>query len=343
MEINYQMVDLIPIPNVNPITRKTTMQARSYGTCNCALTRECVVSAGIYQTNELQNRNRTYVVPKFFLGCHTIEALLLSTLECFYDLSCMLTIHNQSAKVASKPFVFSALKKNLNQPNEKIELIINRLMVDQWFSNYSFSLYYDRCSPSLCTFEYEGHQHFGYVITIIVSIYGGLSLGLEILIWIGLRFIEQMMLDVPSRLVIWHSVKRMFTFNNNDKIIHRLHFVLVIIMLYIFYSITAFNLYTKTVEIRNITLSKYKDLSLKQSYNSLQCPCSKMSIKYKSFLQIEPRFHQICSSDFVSNEWITYLYNLSIHLDDLFQLIFIIQRMDNFNYCSRYVNYRKKQ
>ena len=113
------------IPNVNPMTRKTTMQARSYGTCNCALTRECVVSAGIYQMNEIHNRNRTYVVPNFFLGCHTIEALLLSTLECFYDLSCMLTIHNQSAKVASEPFVFSPLNKNLNQPNEKIELIIN--------------------------------------------------------------------------------------------------------------------------------------------------------------------------------------------------------------------------
>ena len=171
-------------------------------------------------------------------------------------------------------------------------------MVDRWFSNYSFSLYYDQCAPSLCTYDYEAHQHFGYVITIIISIYGGLSLGLEILIWIGLRFIEQMMLNGPSRLVIWQSVKRVFTFNNNHKIINRLHFVLVITMLYIFYSITAFNLYTKTVEIRNITLSNYKDL-----VDSLQCPCSQISIKYKSFLQIEPRFHQICSSDFVSNQW----------------------------------------
>ncbi|CAF1455212.1 unnamed protein product [Adineta ricciae] len=303
------------IADVNPNTGKTTLQSRSYGPCNCALARSCRVQAGIYQINEFYSRNRTYSVPNFFLGCQTIEALLLSTLQCFYNLSCMLTIHNQSAGVASQPFTFSPLNEKLNPPNETIESIVNRLMVDQWFSNYSFSLYYHKCAPSFCTFEFEAHQSFGYVTGTILSIYGGLSLGLKIVIWIGLRCLKQIMQHITSRLVMWHSIRRAFTLNDKRKVIRRLHFILVIIMLCIFYGITNFTIYTKTVGMKNITLTSYKEL-LEQSHDLLQCSCSRISIKYKSFLTIQPRFHQICSSDFVSNQWISYLYNLSVRINE---------------------------
>jgi hypothetical protein len=62
-----------------------------------------------------------------------------------------------------------------------------------------------------------------------------------------------------------------------------------------------------TDKIEISSLSNYKDL-LGQSLNSFQCPCSQMSIKYKSFLNIKTRFHQVCSSDFVSERWIKHLY-----------------------------------
>ncbi|CAF0766068.1 unnamed protein product [Adineta steineri] len=299
------------IADVNPITRRTIIQPRQYSTCNCGLSRSCLYPTGIYNGDEPNNLINFYSVPNFFLGCYPIEALFSSTLDCFYDLSCMLTIHNLSVTVASQSFTYTPLDKNLNQPNETIELIVNRLMVDKWFSNVSFSSYYDKCSPSLCTFEYEDHQHFGYFITIIITLYGGLSLGLQFIIWIGLQFIEQIMSNCSSILVVWHSVRRIFSFNNKHKIICQLQFVLVVIMLTVFFSLTTFNLRTKTVEIRNITLTTYKNL-LEQSHESFQCPCSQISIKYREFLDIEARYHQICSSDFVSNPWITYIFNLTI-------------------------------
>ncbi|CAF1231607.1 unnamed protein product [Adineta steineri] len=309
------------IADVNPITGKATIQARSHGVCNCALNRLCGLETAIYQKYQFFIPIITYSLPNFFTGCYTIEALLASTLECFYNLSCMLTIHNSSHEVASEPFTFSPLDKNLSQPNEAIYLIVYRLMVDRWFSNYSFSLYYEKCAPSSCTFEYEDNHHFGYVVTTIIGLYGGLSLGLQLIIWVGLRFIEQIMLNGCSILVVWHLLKRIFSFNNNHKLIRRLHFILVVAMLLVFYRITAFNLYTKSVEIQNITLSNYEDL-LEQSYDSLQCPCSQISIKYKSFLNIEPRYHQICSSDFVSNQWILYLFNRAVHINELNQTDF---------------------
>ncbi|CAF4315356.1 unnamed protein product, partial [Rotaria sordida] len=53
--------------------------------------------------------------------------------------------------------------------------------------------------------------------------------------------------------------------------------------------------------------SNYKDLLKDHSY-SIQCSCSQISIQYETFLNIEPHFHDLCSSQFISDEWIHYIY-----------------------------------
>ena len=48
-----------------------------------------------------------------------------------------------------------------------------------------------------------------------------------------------------------------------------------------------------------------------QLYNdhptTLQCPCSQFSVPYQSFLTVSFVLHQVCSSDFVSPVWLSYL------------------------------------
>ena len=44
---------------------------------------------------------------------------------------------------------------------------------------------------------------------------------------------------------------------------------------------------------------------LHQKYSStLQCPCTQMAINYGSFISLSPRYHPVCSSLYISNEWI---------------------------------------
>ncbi|CAF1323463.1 unnamed protein product, partial [Didymodactylos carnosus] len=57
-----------------------------------------------------------------------------------------------------------------------------------------------------------------------------------------------------------------------------------------------------------LTYFDYKKLQTKYSDN-LKCPCSHQTISYKTFLSISPTFHQLCSSDFISDEWLDYLSN----------------------------------
>lgn len=80
-------------------------------------------------------------------------------------------------------------------------------------------------------------------------------------------------------------------------------FIIVMICL-----LVGFTLYwlllpnTKTIRIENPTYEDYE--KLRKTYeNSLQCPCSQISIPYSNFIRLVPRFHQVCSSQMVDPEW----------------------------------------
>ena len=43
--------------------------------------------------------------------------------------------------------------------------------------------------------------------------------------------------------------------------------------------------------------------------NNLVCSCRNIAVPYESFIEITPIIHPICSSGFVSNEWLSYITN----------------------------------
>ena len=87
----------------------------------------------------------------------------------------------------------------------------------------------------------------------------------------------------------------------NERRSTRLYLILLIIsvvILALYYSIIS---YTQTIVIQSPTFIQYSGLVQERSLN---CPCSTISIKYDKFVQIEPYYHELCQSDFVSDEWI---------------------------------------
>lgn len=57
----------------------------------------------------------------------------------------------------------------------------------------------------------------------------------------------------------------------------------------------------------NVSVEMYKDL-IKRYGESVSCPCSQINIPQKSFTSIRIEFHPVCSSIFVTEEWINALY-----------------------------------
>ncbi|CAF5049793.1 unnamed protein product, partial [Rotaria sp. Silwood1] len=179
------------IPRMNWNDTKMILEIQEYFNCSCSLSSSCLIPMGFFDASIYSEEiyETIQIVPNLFLGCSQIEGLMKSSLECFYNLSCVNEVNKNSRHPADYFFNFSNLNENLNLPNETIESIMNRLMVDSWKWNISFSSYYNRCSPSSCTYEYISRNDLFFVITTIIGIFGGLSLGLKLLNLVILRFI----------------------------------------------------------------------------------------------------------------------------------------------------------
>jgi hypothetical protein len=63
----------------------------------------------------------------------------------------------------------------------------------------------------------------------------------------------------------------------------------------------------RTIIQRNISPAGFNQLYLEHS-ETLSCPCSKITIPYKDFVINKIRFHPVCRSIFVKQQWIEALY-----------------------------------
>ncbi len=60
-----------------------------------------------------------------------------------------------------------------------------------------------------------------------------------------------------------------------------------------------------------IKISSLKDFQKLQNLHvstAIECPCTKISFNRSTFHQMEPIFHQVCSSDFINNDWLNILF-----------------------------------
>ncbi|CAF1074309.1 unnamed protein product [Adineta steineri] len=64
------------------------------------------------------------------------------------------------------------------------------------------------------------------------------------------------------------------------------------------------------ITIQNPTIDLYAELAAKYS---IECDCSETSIPHKEFISLQPIYHQVCSSDFVTQRWIDYLCHSTEH------------------------------
>ena len=75
--------------------------------------------------------------------------------------------------------------------------------------------------------------------------------------------------------------------------------------------------HNRTIQIYSPSLDIYEHLQRLDGI-ILQCPCAQLSVPYGNFLQLTPLYHPMCTSDFVSEKWITWLLNAQIYNDFLY-------------------------
>ena len=144
-------------------------EPRSYGneTCSCGASSMCN-SVAMFSG---------WVVPGFRVGCYPLEALLQSTLECLYNITCIIRLGSMYTpqNTAIRP-----LNSNTSSPNAIVQSLVDALFVEQWDSNANYDKYYSECAPTSCTYLRTERAKPIYAILTIAGLYGGLTVVLKL-------------------------------------------------------------------------------------------------------------------------------------------------------------------
>jgi hypothetical protein len=125
------------------------------------------------------------------IGCTPSESFRLSTLECFYDQSCIdliqqYTNYTSSINSTNSPSLLSPTMSRF-PINTTIAELINDLFIEQWATTINYSSYYEQCSPLICSYTYNQQFNPMYTITFLLGLQGGLIIVLK---WICPKIIQ---------------------------------------------------------------------------------------------------------------------------------------------------------
>ncbi|CAF4022394.1 unnamed protein product [Adineta steineri] len=141
--------------------------------CSCSLYSNCTTQATFID----ENSSEVIPVKGLKIGCTPSESFRLSTLECFYDQSCLDLIlnytnyHNSTTPLST---ISSRFPKNTT-----IDELIKNLFNEQWFNQSNYSSYYEQCSPLLCSYTDIARFNILYTITLFLGLQGGLAIVLK--------------------------------------------------------------------------------------------------------------------------------------------------------------------
>ena len=127
-----------------------------------------------------------FTIPGMRVGCLPYDAMMSSTLECFFSASCL----NATAPFISHllpnewPMALDESTLTTLRSNTRMDTIISQWMVDRWEYATDFSGYYAACAPIECIYASTSTRFDNkiYLATLLISLYGGLTVILRIVI-----------------------------------------------------------------------------------------------------------------------------------------------------------------
>lgn len=154
------------------------VRSTQYGNCSCKTNHRCTTVSQLYNED---NDQSLMIIPGLRIGCYMMEALLQSSLECFYNQTCLdqlTTLMNESVNIN-----MTTMNGNIASrftPENTVNDILQNLFVEKWYWSSSHSSYFRRCRPISCSFSYKAHNDIIHIITNVLGIIGGLTAILKI-------------------------------------------------------------------------------------------------------------------------------------------------------------------
>ena len=143
---------------------------------------DCMRTVPLRRASTLQVRSDIIPIKGLKMGCTPTESFLASTLECFYDVSCINLIQEHVTPMnGANTTDASPLFANSSRFPPKTLMIdlVKDLFVETWSNNTNYSAYFTLCSPTSCSYTYVQQLNSLYTVTVILGLYGGLNVVLQ--------------------------------------------------------------------------------------------------------------------------------------------------------------------
>ena len=303
--------------------------------CSCGESDLCTHPQGFYCTAPSCNtvlRLPDQIIPGLVIGCYAINSMLFSTLECLYEQSCIemmldfrwyYTNRNWSTRaMPAIPSLNTSIPSRF-PPLTKIEAIVAQAFVEEWITTVDVESHFRLCQPKECTYSWIGRHQLIIIVTNVISLMGGLKVVLMLLVPLAVRLAKRVyyrrltnrsgypLVTRLLRKLLSINVYRKNTGHPDALIATRIYLALLALSLTTIALFLELDQQTHSFIVRYPTEETF--LSLRTRYPAtLSCPCSRMAVSYSTFLTMEPIYHQICSSDFGSRVWSTYVYQFGI-------------------------------
>ncbi|CAF3965240.1 unnamed protein product, partial [Adineta steineri] len=313
-------------PFIEPLSTRFYDENKTYAlnawaqTCNIV---SGTAFAGFYSLSPLDSINNHFLWPLyypylsnkiipnatvdgFFSGCTPLDGLLVSTLDCLYSSTCLKNFADYFPDLNQTNSTWLNGLSASFQKRIPVKDLLSELFVEEWSPMINYPLYFTSCAPKRCTYTEINHMNLFYTAALLLALYGGLT--------ILLRLITSFSVSV------FFKVKHYSTNNNFNRgtrtrtiddiklqrITTRLYLVLLASSVCIFLLYKSLDVQTTNIIVSKPSLTTYKQLQ-KSYNNSLECSCSNIAVPFEKFVTWSPRLHQLCSSDFITENWITLL------------------------------------
>jgi hypothetical protein len=89
----------------------------------------------------------------------------------------------------------------------------------------------------------------------------------------------------------------------------RVYFLFLLLALFILVVYTSLVHQNNNEKIKVSSLEDFQKLQNLDGSTTIECPCTKLSVNRATFQQVQPVFHEVCSSDFIGTNWMNILFN----------------------------------
>ena len=193
-----------------PVVENEMVEILSYfkifNDCSCRTDRICLEQIGFCEADSAWR-----YLPGLYISCYVHDALLMSTTQCFYDQTCVDIIKEyiiQTSELYGLIHILNGSETSRYRENETIETLLNNLFIENWNDIYSYEKYYNQCRPSVCSYTLEQKPSVLYILTKLISVYGGLAILLRFLVPNIINIIRQK--KIQQQGICLHKIVSIF-------------------------------------------------------------------------------------------------------------------------------------